>query len=145
VSGHVKCSATRLSRPRMAARFLGAWAICFLCFPGLAQDGDLMPPSQSVAPAIVSAESGAKASGVGERWSPWYQLSVGKAPVGYTVKKSEFWLTGDRSCGTRAECHELKRSDEEVVWEFRLQGDDQGGIRKEVFSEGHMRVTYRPR
>ena len=109
-----------------------------------AQEPNLVPPSQSVAPAIITAESGIKASGAGKNWSPWYQLAAGKAPSGYTVSKAEFWLTGDRSCGEFAECREVQRSDQQVLWEFRLQGNESSGVPKVVFSEGHIRVTYRP-
>jgi hypothetical protein len=107
-----------------------------------AQDPNVAPPSQSVAPAIITADSGVKTSGTGKSWSDWYQLGTGKAPQGYTVNKVEFWLTGDRSCGEFAECREVQRSDQQVVWEFRLRGDETRGAPKIAFSEGHIRVTY---
>jgi hypothetical protein len=95
---------------------------------------------QDIAPAFQLADSGIKTAGAGENWSEWYRLGVGRAPNGYTVSKVEFWLTGDRACGQGAECRELVRSDRQVVWEFRLRGDDthSGG-----HAEGHIRVTYR--
>ena len=49
------------------------------------------PPSQSVAPAIVTADSRPIRSGGGHPWSPWYQLEVGKAPAGYQLQRVEFW------------------------------------------------------
>ncbi len=104
---------------------------------------ELIPASQSVAPAIITANSGQKVSGVGHRWSPWYRLVVGKAPGGYTIQRVEFWLTGDRACGLWAECRELIRSDNEVSWEFRLQGHDEVGAPRKTFSAGHIRVIYR--
>ncbi len=104
----------------------------------------LMPASQSVAPAIVTAESVEKTSGRGDAWSPWYRLGVGKAPGGYTVEKAEFWLSGDRACGAWAECRELVQSDSEVSWEFRLQGHSETGAPSRSFSTGHIRVIYRP-
>lgn len=110
----------------------------------IAQEARLVPPSQSVAPAIVTADSGVKSSGGGKNWSDWYQLGVGKAPGGYTVSKAEFWLTGDRSCGEFAECREIQKSDQQVLWEFRLRGGETDGVPKVAFSEGHIRVTYRP-
>jgi hypothetical protein len=109
------------------------------------QEPKLVPPSQSVAPAIVTADSGVKSSGVGKNWSGWYQLGTGKAPQGYTVMKTEFWLTGDRKCGEFAECQEVEKSDQQVLWEFRFQGNETGGMAKVVTSEAHIRVTYRPR
>jgi hypothetical protein len=104
----------------------------------------LIPASQSVAPAIITAESAKKASGTGDAWSPWYRLGVGKAPGGYTVEKSEFWLSGDRACGAWAECRELIKSDSEVLWEFRLQGHSEIKAPRRTFSTGHIRVIYRP-
>lgn len=104
-----------------------------------------MPPSQSIAPAFVTADSGIKNSGAGKTWSDWYRLGVGKAPTGYTVRKAQFWLTGDRACGALAECREMVRSDREVVWEFRLRGQNDRGEPKTVVSEAHIRVTYIPR
>ena len=103
-----------------------------------------MPPAQSVAPAVVTADSGVKTSGVGKDWSNWYQLGIGRAPSGYTVNKAEFWLTGDRSCGVLAECREVQRNDQQVLWEFRLEGNDDGKARI-ASSEGHIRVAYRAR
>lgn len=104
-----------------------------------------IPPSQSVAQAFVTADSGVKSSGVGTSWSKWYRLEVGRAPGGYTVQNSEFWLTGARRCGFLAECRELARTDEGVIWEFRLQGEGRSGLPITVLSEGHIRITYRPR
>jgi hypothetical protein len=106
--------------------------------------GDVMPASQLVAPAIVTADSGPRFSGNGYAWSAWYRLGVGKAPAGYTIQKVEFWLSGDRGCGAWAECRELLRSDSEVVWKFRLRGHDEVGAPRKAVSIGHLRVTYRP-
>jgi hypothetical protein len=104
----------------------------------------LVPASQSVAPAIITAESAKKVSGTGDAWSPWYRLGVGRAPGGYTVQESEFWLSGDRACGAWAECRELVKNDSEVLWEFRLQGHSELEAPQKAFSSGHIRVIYRP-
>jgi hypothetical protein len=109
------------------------------------QEPQLVPPSQSVMPAIVTADSGMKSSGIGKNWSHWYTLGTGKAPRGYTVWRTEFWLTGDRSCGDSAECREVERSDERVLWQFRLQGNATDDLAKVASAEAHIRVTYRPR
>ena len=108
------------------------------------QEPELMPPSQGIAPAIVTAESGVRKSGPGKDWSNWYRVGWGKAPKGYTFRKAEFWLTGDRTCGVRAECREVSKNDDQVLWEFRLQGNEEGLSTIEV-SEGHLRIIYRPR
>lgn len=109
------------------------------------QEPSLAPPSQSVAPAIVTGDSGVKFSGAGRNWSDWYQLGTGKAPQGYTVVKAEFWLTGDRKCGELAECREVQRNDQQVLWEFRLRGNDTDGVAKIASSQAHIRVIYRAR
>jgi hypothetical protein len=114
--------------------------------PGASPTGsssELMPASQSIAPAIITADSGPKISGIGHAWSCWYSLGVGRAPAGYTVQKVEFWLTGDRGCGAWAECHELVRNDAKVTWEFRLQGHDEIGAPGASVSTAHIRVIYR--
>jgi hypothetical protein len=109
-----------------------------------AQQAQLSPSSRGIAPAFVIADSGVKLSGSGTHWSEWYRLGVRTAPKGYTVEKAEFWLTGDRSCGVSAECRELVQNDQQVLWEFRLQGHNEAGVAKTDNSEGHIRVTYRP-
>ena len=96
-----------------------------------------------VAPAIASADSGLKPSGAGKGWSKWYRLGVRKAPSGYTVQKTEFWLSGDHVCGASAECREIARDDQQVLWEFRLQGHHETGSSGRTYSEGHIRVLYR--
>lgn len=106
--------------------------------------GRWMPPSQYVAPAIITAESGSKSSGIGENWSPWYRLAVGTAPTGYTVHRDEFWLSGDRTCGFFAECRQISKNDHEVAWEFRLQGHGETGAPAKTYSVAHLRVLYRP-
>jgi len=133
-----------LSRIRLRLIFLGLPILLFGVHLN-SQEQRLVPPSQSVAPAIVTADSGLKSSGIGKNWSDWYTLGTGKAPQGYTVWKTEFWLTGDRSCGDSAECREVERSDQRVLWEFRLQGNERDDSAKVAISEAHIRVTYRPR
>jgi hypothetical protein len=104
---------------------------------------ELLRPSQAVAPAIMSAESPPKLSGRGKRWSDWYRVGVGKAPHGYTLQRVEFWLSGDRSCGSGAECRKAAESDRDVVWEFRLQGHEGQGVPGQTYSVAHIRVLYR--
>lgn len=106
--------------------------------------GQLMPPSQGVAPAIVTADSGRKVSGIGNQWSRWYRVGVGKAPSGYTLHRVEFWLSGDRSCGAGAECREVVKNDRQVLWEFRLRGHQKRGAPRQTYSVAHIRVLYRP-
>jgi len=103
----------------------------------------LMTPSQAIAPAIITADSGPKPSGTGRTWSSWYRLGINKAPAGYAVSHVEFWLSGDGACGRSAECRQLTSSDEQVLWEFRLRGHDEIGAPSRTFSVGHIRVIFR--
>jgi hypothetical protein len=105
----------------------------------------LMPPSQAVAPAIMTADSGPKQSGAGSSWSSWYRLGINKAPAGYTVSRVEFWLSGDGACGRSAECRQLASTDEQVLWEFRLHGHDEIGAPSMTLSVAHLRVIFRTR
>lgn len=105
----------------------------------------LMPISQAVAPAIMTADSGPRPSGRGSRWSPWYRIGVTRAPAGYAVSRVEFWLSGDGACGRSAECRQLGSNDEQVMWEFRLHGHKEIGAPSQTFSVAHIRVIFRPR
>jgi hypothetical protein len=108
----------------------------------------VVPPAAISMFAVASAKvvmisSGPKLSGARKDFSEWYRLGAGAAPEGYTVEKTEFWLSGDRTCGAWAECREVSKSDTEVVWEFRLQGHDEWGAPPQAYSEGHLRITYK--
>jgi hypothetical protein len=92
---------------------------------------------------VVVTSSGPKMSGSGKDWSEWYQVRIGAAPPGYSVEKTEFWLSGDRTCGAWAECKELTRDEAQVTWEFRMQGHDEWGAPRQAISEGHLRVFYK--
>jgi hypothetical protein len=105
----------------------------------------LMPISQAVAPAIMTADSGPRGSGSGSSWSPWYRIGVTRAPAGYAVSRAEFWLSGDGACGRSAECRQLGSNDEQVLWEFRLHGHNEIGAPSRTFSVAHIRVIFRPR
>jgi hypothetical protein len=104
-----------------------------------------LPPSQAVAPAIMTADSRPKPSGTGRSWSPWYRLAITKRPAGYAVGRVEFWLSGDGACGHSAECRQVGRNHEQVVWEFRLHGHSEIGAPSRTFSVAHIRVIFRPR
>lgn len=92
---------------------------------------------------VAEASSGPKLSGSGKDWSEWYQVKIGAAPAGYSVEQTEFWLSGDRTCGAWAECKELTKDETQVVWQFRLQGHDEWGAPRQANSEGHLRVFYK--
>jgi hypothetical protein len=91
---------------------------------------------------VVEESSGSRLSGIGETWSPWYSVDVGRAVKGYTLDKARFWLTGDRQCNKGAECKEASKNDSGVTELFRLKG--RAGSPSPLPSEGHLQVTYKP-
>lgn len=101
------------------------------------------PPSQSVAPAIVTADSRPIRSAGGIHWSPWYRLEVGKAPAGYALQHVEFWITGDSKCGSSAECKEIIQGDSGVLWKFRIRSQSEERSGSRGYSVAHLRVFYR--
>jgi hypothetical protein len=72
-----------------------------------------------------------------------YVVATGPAPVGYTVAKACYWLTGDRpQCGTYSMCSWGKGpDDEDVAFSFFLQGHAENGTAAE--SRGHLLVFYK--
>lgn len=88
--------------------------------------------------------SGFKDSGFRKEFSQWYELSLGSAPDGYTLipESAEYWLTGDRQCGSWANCRWISRDDRDVRFAFSLQGHDEGFpfVRQ---SEGHLKAKYK--
>ena len=54
------------------------------------------------------------------------------------------WLAGGRSCSVFAECREVQKDDQQVLWQFRLQEHDANGEARIALSEGHIRVINRP-
>jgi hypothetical protein len=101
-------------------------------------------------PASLTREaaSGPRLSGETDSWSAPYSHCLGPVPAGYTldVSSAEYSLSGDRRCGQWAQCRWLRRDDQNVCFEFLLQGHnelparfDRGGARE---SEGHLRASY---
>jgi hypothetical protein len=102
-----------------------------------------LPPSQSVVPAIVTADSKPIRSGRAQRWSPWHRIEVGKAPAGYALQRVEFWITGDGKCGSTAECKEIIQGNSRVVWKFRIRSQSDVKSGSGGYSVAHLRVFYR--
>jgi len=101
------------------------------------------PPSQSVAPAIVTADSRPIRSTGGHSCSLWYRLEVGKAPAGYALQCVEFWITGESECGSSAECKEIIQSDSRVLCKFRIRSQSEVRSGSGGYSVAHLRVFYR--
>jgi hypothetical protein len=82
-----------------------------------------------------------KPSGSGAGWSPWYSITSDPPKPGFIVATSSFALEGDRRCGAWAECSQTFKGPASVVWQFRLQGHNEGppSVRNSV---GVLTVTY---
>lgn len=72
-------------------------------------------------------------SGIGKSFNdPNYSLCAGQSPPGYRLKpkdtpgqNAEFTIEGrERNCGKYARCAQVKRTNEDVCWEFSVQGDE---------------------
>lgn len=85
------------------------------------------------------------ASGLGKDWGPWYDVCSGPAPPGYTVTKENFEIEGgNRGCHSWGECN-LKQSDNEnVCYEFRLQGKEAKfpDAAEIVKAQGNLQVSW---
>ena len=118
--------------------------------PFLLGQADLVKETSSGDHLIRIYRSAEHWSGHGDKKSDWYTMSTPPAPTGYRLWSQSFQLVGDRNCaggdliiidpsifgsGTTSwaqnpgvikapwsECALKTRSDETVVWMFRMQG-----------------------
>lgn len=100
----------------------------------------LLPPPPNEIPKVFS--SGPKASGLGANLSEWYELCSDPASPGYRVGSVQFTLTGDRSCGAWSECKESRHTQDQVCYQFRLQGHNEWFPPRPAFSEGVLKVSF---
>jgi hypothetical protein len=85
--------------------------------------------------------SGAKASGAGANFSDWYTLCTTEEH-GYHILRSEFRLSGDRSCNAWSECRPSLQTPAQVCWQFRMQGHNEWGGSGQALSEGTLTVVW---
>ena len=90
--------------------------------------------------------SGPQPSGIGSNFSPWYELRSPPPKPGYELdpKTVQFSLSGDRRCNEWSECQIKQASANEVIFLFRLQGHNEWFPPRPAFSEGVLRVEFRP-
>ncbi len=81
-----------------------------------------------MAEQYVEKRSGNRDSGNFANWSNWYELCSDPLPDGAKITRYAFHLEGDRQCGAWAECRPKKITDDQICWEFRMQGHNEGGI-----------------
>ena len=86
--------------------------------------------------------SGAQDSFSGATKIPYYSISTGTAPPGYTLLKACGWLTGDRVCNVYSTCEweNGAPSDSVAKLNFNLQGHK--GESSGRLSAGHIRAAY---
>jgi len=100
--------------------------------------------------------SGAKVSGPSSQWSDWYELCSDPLPAGYEIIMEDFDLSGDRTCGSWAECYKSKSGPDKVCYSFRMQGHDENCLGRSSDSicagnknegrrdsEGYLRIAAR--
>jgi hypothetical protein len=83
---------------------------------------------------------------------PWCTISADPPKAGYRIKSATFSLAGDRACSGNdfdpeegdesAECRLTKRTDSEVVWEFKMLGHTENGPEAAGKSFGELRTVY---
>ena len=102
-------------------------------------------PSDVMPINTVIKRSGNKPSGPGASFSQPYRLCSDPLPPGKKIVSKEFFLEGDRSCGSWAECRAVTDTPDLVCFEFRLQGHNEAFIQSAgvKFSEGVLRVSYK--
>jgi hypothetical protein len=83
---------------------------------------------------------------------PWCFLRAPPPKPGYRVRSASFSLQGDRSCvgndsdrepdDPSAWCRLVTRTDQEVVWQFKMQGHTEGPVEDPGSSLGRLVVIY---
>lgn len=98
------------------------------------------PTSQQVKPRTV--QSSDFPSGIGANWSGWYQLCSEPVQPGERIGSNiSFELGGDRHCGAWSECRETVRSQQQVCWQFRMQGHSESFPPRPASSHGILHYT----
>lgn len=116
--------------------------------PGVPSPGASGSPSATPSPVLAQFlpkifTSGAVDSGRGSNFSNWYRVCSSPPPPGYKVASAEFKLSGDRQCNAWSECRQVVQTDDQVCWEFRLQGHDEWFPPRPAKSEGLLTVTFK--
>jgi hypothetical protein len=89
-------------------------------------------------------------SALGKGWSGWYKVPSGPAPKGYTFASDAFGTAGSapgggsRSCGSWVDCQRLQANDDNVVWQFKIQGYEHDWTHTDssVQAVGFLTVVY---
>jgi len=83
---------------------------------------------------------------------PWCFLSAGRPKPGYRIRSASFSLQGDRMClgndfdpepdDPAAWCRRVARTDNEVIWQFKMLGHSETGTEIAGLSFGKLVVVY---
>jgi hypothetical protein len=86
--------------------------------------------------------SGPRLSGSGANFSDWYTLCSEGIPRTARIVSASFALSGDRRCGSWANCKESERSENHVCYQFQMQGHNEWPGAGQASSEGILTVEY---
>lgn len=103
-------------------------------------------PAESTTTTVFEKRSGSRPSGPGKSFSQPYELCSDPLPdPAMTIVSSDFFLLGDRSCGSWATCEPSVKEPTRVCWKFTLQGHDERPFNSVGLSEGVLRYTVQKR
>lgn len=108
----------------------------------------LAHPAKLIAPTITTPPL---TSGNGTSYGPWYFVSSGPSPYGYTYEKDSFSTSGStpnnghRACSDWVECVRVVANDTHVIYRFRIQGYQHDSTHHDstVDAAAALTVTYR--
>jgi len=90
------------------------------------------------------ASSGPKDSGEGGNYSQWYSVCTAEVQIPWVeIKKWNYSLQGDRSCGSWANCEVTEDTNARKCVRFRMQGHSEGGILAKNSGTGRSELIIR--
>jgi hypothetical protein len=103
------------------------------------------PPAEALPYSRVFS-SGPVLSGSGGNFSGWYEVEADPPQSGFVIdlENSSYSISGDRQCGAWAECTWGVRNSQQLSFRFRLQGHSEWPAPGQSWSEGFLKVAYKP-
>jgi hypothetical protein len=119
-----------------------------------ALERDAPPPPKQ--PYFRDFTTGSVPSGSGAGWSDWYSLTSDTPQPGYVIDLNPdatyFTVSGDRNCKSNPtvqefgwlNCQWLQHDQQQVKFQFRLQGHNEWTGSGQALSTGRLHITYVP-